>query len=145
LYITLADGRVIFRGPLRPSTAAITGGVESYRRNPNVTALPESWAAGPYQASPIGVAGHAFAGVGTVVRQSWRELIGRPVTLLAIFLLVIATLVGTRCVLGTVVSRIRNLVTAATRCGAGDFSVRADTSGDDELADLGLAFNRMAE
>jgi signal transduction histidine kinase len=145
LYITLADGQVIFRGPLRPSDSAISGGKDFYRLNPNSTALPESWATGPYVAAAIMVNGRVFGGVGLVTRQSWRELIGWKMTLLSISLFAVATLVATRFVFGTVVSRIRNLMDAATRCGAGDFSARADTSGHDELSNLGFAFNRMVE
>lgn len=56
-------------------------------------------------------------------------------------LLVIAWLAGDR----LIVRRVKALVTAADRFGAGDLTVRTRLGGRDELASLGTSFDRMAE
>ena len=55
-------------------------------------------------------------------------------------LLAIAWLAGDR----LIVRRVRALVTAADRFGAGDLTARARLGGRDELASLGTSFDRMA-
>lgn len=48
-------------------------------------------------------------------------------------------------VAGGIVAPVRRLVGAARRVGHGDLDVRVETKGGDEVAELGAAFNEMAE
>jgi signal transduction histidine kinase len=78
------------------------------------------------------------------VPQSWRQLLGWQMAVLAGVLLLFGTGLAGRFVFGSVRRRLSDLEQAAARCGAGDFAARAEESGDDELAALASAFNRMA-
>jgi signal transduction histidine kinase len=146
LYIvTASDQRIILRGNLKPPEDWIAGAIDFYRRNPHPTSIPDSWLSPPLSTSPLVVNGQVAGGVAVVVPQSWRQLIGWKMALLSASLLIVATLLATHFVFGTVRRRVRNLQDAAVRCGAGDFSARAEATGSDELADLAAAFNRMAQ
>ena len=59
-------------------------------------------------------------------------------------LLLAGTGLAGRFIFGSVRQRLGDLEQAARRCGAGDFSARAQESGADELAAFASAFNRMA-
>lgn len=145
LYIiTAADRRVVLRGPMRPSDASIQGALEFYASNPHPATLPESWMTGSYQTAPLVVNGRTAGGVGGLVLQSWRQLIGWKMALLSGVLLLFATALAGHFVFGTLRRRLADLEGAARRCGAGDFSARAQEVGADELSALATAFNRMA-
>jgi len=88
--------------------------------------------------------GLAFASVWATARLMFAS---EHDLLLATVLLLFAA--GMAAVLGAflssgVIDRIRQLETAAHRIGAGELTARADLPGNDELASLGGAFNRMA-
>src|SRR3990172_85574 len=88
--------------------------------------------------------GLAFASVWATARLMFAS---EHDLLLATVLLLFAA--GMAAVLGAFLSsgfidRIRQLETAAHRIGAGELTARADLPGNDELASLGGAFNRMA-
>jgi two-component system, OmpR family, sensor kinase len=143
LYIiTARDGRVILRGPNVPAAPAIAGALEFWAGHPS--SLPESWVTAPFHTSPIVVDGQLVGGVGVVVPLSWRGLIGWKMAVLAGVLLLAGTALAGRVIFGGLRVRLGDLEQTAERCGAGDFSARALESGDDELAALAKAFNRMA-
>jgi signal transduction histidine kinase len=145
IYIILSAGqRVVLRGPVRPSDADIRGGQEFYRNNPHPPSLPESWVTGPLRVAPIVVHGAVAGGVGGIVLQSWRELIGWRMAFLSAALLLLATFIGGIVVFGTIRRQLSDLEGAVGRFGGGDFDARADESGADELARLAAAFNQMA-
>jgi two-component system OmpR family sensor kinase len=144
LYIiTARDGRVILRGPNVPAAAAVAGALEFWAGHP--TALPESWRTAPFHTAPIIVNGQLTGGVGVVVPMSWRGLIGWRMAVLAGVLLLLGTALAGRVIFGSLRERLSDLERTAQRCGAGDFAARARESGNDELAALATAFNRMAE
>jgi two-component system OmpR family sensor kinase len=143
LFIDIArHNQVVLRGPARPPAPAIAGAREFWAARP--TTLPENWMTGPLHVTPIMVGGRLAGGVGVVVPQSWRQLLGWQMAVLAGVLLLFGTGLAGRLVFGSVRRRLSDLEQAAARCGAGDFAARAEESGDDELAALASAFNRMA-
>jgi len=143
LYIVLArDGQIVLRGPNQPTADSIVGIREFYSRHP--TSLPESLITGPYAVSPIVVRGELAGGVGVIVARSWRELLGGRMMMLSVALLFIGTGFVSWFIVGSLRRRLTDLESAARRWGAGDFAARAHTEGDDELAALATAFNRMA-
>ncbi|MFN7982657.1 MAG: HAMP domain-containing sensor histidine kinase [Vicinamibacterales bacterium] len=145
LYIiTSADRKVILQGPLKPSDINIQGALEYWTANPNPDALPESWMSGPYQTAPIVVHGRIVGGVGGIVIDSWRQLIGWKMALLSGGLLLFATGLVSYVVFGAMRRRLENIERAAIGIGAGDFASRADESGSDELTAVARAFNQMA-
>jgi len=143
LYIiTARDLRVILRGPNTPADAAVAGALEFWAGHP--AALPESWRIAPFHTAPLMVNGQLAGGVGVVVPTSWRGLIGWKMAVLAGALLLVGTALAGRVIFGGLRARLVDLERTAQRCGAGDFAARALESGDDELAALATAFNRMA-
>jgi two-component system OmpR family sensor kinase len=143
LYIIMArNAQVILEGPNAPVDAAVAGAREFWAGHP--TALPESWRTAPFHTSPVIVNGQLAGGVGVVVPTSWRGLIGWKMAVLAGVLLLLGTALAGRVIFGSLRERLSDLERTAQRCGAGDFAARARESGDDELAALATAFNRMA-
>jgi len=145
LYIiTAADRKVILQGPLKPSDLSVQGALEFWTANPHPDVLPESWTTAPYQTAPIVVQGRIVGGVGGIIIDSWRQLIGWKMALLSGALLLFATGLGNYLVFGTMRQRLENIERATSGIGAGDFASRADESGADELSAVARAFNRMA-
>ena len=72
------------------------------------------------------------------------QRINRAAYLAALFACGVALLAGLGLSYG-LVRPIRSLIQAAGRLGQGDLSQRVEVSGNDEMAALGQAFNRMAE
>jgi two-component system OmpR family sensor kinase len=143
LFIDIArSNQVILRGPAQPSQAAIAGARDFWAGSP--TAVPESWITGPLHVTPIMVGGRLAGGVGVVVPQSWRQLLGWKMAVLSSVLLLFGTGLAGQFIFGSVRRRLNDLEQAAQRCGAGDFTARAQESGADELAAFASAFNRMA-
>ena len=136
------NSQVVLRGPNRPPQGDIDGAREWWTRHP--THLLDSWVTGPYQGAPIMVNGELAGGVGVVVVRSWRELLGGRMAILSIALLFAGTGLAGWFIIGSLRRRLSDLEDAAARCGAGDFGARANEAGDDELAALAGAFNRMA-
>jgi signal transduction histidine kinase len=137
------NGLPILRGPLRPPEAAIESGREFFHDNPHPSALPDSWLMG-FHATPIRANGQIVGSIGAVAPQSWWMLIGWNMLALSAALLLLATGVAGRFVFQPLRRRLTDLEHAAERYGAGEFGVRADEHGGDELAALAAAFNRMA-
>jgi signal transduction histidine kinase len=143
LFIDIArHNQVVLRGPARPPEPFIAAAREFWAASP--AALPENWMTGPLHVTPIMVGGRLAGGVGVVVPQSWRQLSGWKMAVLAGLLLLFGTGLAGRFIFGSVRRRLSDLEQAARRCGAGDFRARAEESGDDELAAFASAFNRMA-
>ena len=142
--VTARDGQSYFRGPLRPPEASISGAREYYQDNPRPAALPESWITSDYQVTPMLVNGAIAGGVGAITVQSWKQLIGWRMALLSAALLLLASGMAGFFVFGPVRRQLTDLESVARRYGAGDFAVRAQESGAEELAALAAAFNRMA-
>jgi len=143
LYIIMArNTQVVLSGPDRPLEAFVVAAREYWAGNP--TTLPDSWITGPFHTTPIVVGGRLAGGVGVVVPQSWRHLMGWKMAVLGGVLLLVGTGLAGRFIFGSVRQRLGDLEQAARRCGAGDFSARAKESGADELAAFASAFNRMA-
>jgi two-component system OmpR family sensor kinase len=143
LYIIMArNTQVVLSGPDRPAEAFVVAAREYWAGNP--TSLPDSWITGPFHTTPIVVGGKLTGGVGVVVPQSWRHVMGWKMAVLGGVLLLVGTALAGRFIFGSVRVRLGDLEQAARRCGAGDFSARAQESGSDELAALASAFNRMA-
>lgn len=143
LYIIMArNTQVVLSGPDRPADAFVVAAREYWAGNP--TSLPESWITGPFHTTPIVLGGRLVGGVGVVVPQSWKHLMGWRMALLGGVLLLAGTALAGRFIFGGVRGRLSDLERAAQQCGAGDFTARAHESGDDELAALASAFNRMA-
>jgi two-component system OmpR family sensor kinase len=143
LFIDIArHNQVVLRGPARPPESVIAGAREFWAASPTV--LPESWMTGPLHVTPIMVDQRLSGGVGVVVPQSWQQLLGWKMAVLAGVLLVFGTGLAGRFIFGDVRRRLSDLEQAADRCGGGDFAVRAEESGNDELAAFATAFNRMA-
>lgn len=86
-----------------------------------------------------------FAPIAGSVRQSMEERI-YGATLQAIGFVVIAALLGGLLIVHTIVRPLRRLSNATLAIAQGDFSQRVPVpKGRDEIQDLALAFNRMAE
>jgi signal transduction histidine kinase len=134
--------QVVFRGPERPPDADVAGWREFWTKHP--ARLADSWVTGPYKGAPIVINGELAGGVGVVVVRSWRELLGGRMVLLSIVLLFAGTGLAGWFTVGNLRRRLSDLESAARQYGAGDFGARANEEGDDELAALAAAFNRMA-
>jgi signal transduction histidine kinase len=142
LFIDLVrNNQVVLSGPARPSATVVDGAREFWDTHP--AALPESWLTGPFHVAPILVRGRLAGGVGVVVPQSWQQLFGWEMAVLAGVLLLLGTALAGRFIFGGLRARLTDLERAALQCGAGDFTARANESGADELAALASAFNRM--
>lgn len=143
LYIGLArNGQVVLRGPDRPSEASIAAASEFWSQHP--TAVPDSWITGPFHTTPLLVRGRVEGGIGVVVPESWKQLVGWKMVATGVGLLLAGTGVAAAFIFGGVRRRLNDLEQVAQRCGAGDFTARAPESGADELAAFASAFNRMA-
>ena len=143
LFIVLErDAQVVLAGSERPPATVIDGAREFWEAHP--AAIPDSWLTGPFQVAPLVVNGKLAGGVGVFVPQSWQQLLDRRMALLSGALLILGTGLAGGFIVGGLRRRLRDLERAARRCGAGDFSARAVEAGDDELAALASAFNRMA-
>ena len=74
--------------------------------------------------------------------SAWKQLMGYGlVGLIVVFATMTAALFITR----SIARPVRLLNSAAEQFGGGNFSVRAPSSGDDEMSRLGSSFNAMAE
>jgi len=74
--------------------------------------------------------------------SAWKQLMGYGlVGLIVVFATMMAALFITR----SIARPVRLLNSAAEQFGGGNFSVRAPSSGDDEMSRLGSSFNAMAE
>jgi signal transduction histidine kinase len=145
LYIGMAQNagaQVVLRGPDRPPESSVAAVREFWAGKPVV--MPESWVTGPFHTTRLVVDGKLTGGVGVVVPRSWQQVIGWKMALMGALLLLAGTGLAGRFVFGSVRRRLADLERAARRCGAGDFSARAQESGADELAAFATVFNRMA-
>jgi signal transduction histidine kinase len=143
LYIGLArNGQVVLRGPDRPSEASMAAASEYWSQQP--AAVPDTWITGPFHTTPLLVRGRVEGGVGVVVPESWKQLVGWKMVATGVGLLLAGTGVAAAFIFGGVRRRLNDLEQVAQRCGAGDFTARAPESGADELAAFASAFNRMA-
>jgi diguanylate cyclase (GGDEF)-like protein len=77
------------------------------------------------------------------LRRSARDL--SAIALAVSYIIVILSFAVARVTLAKVVRPVEALVTAAERIAEGDLSARAPVGGDHEVAQLGAAFNRMAD
>jgi diguanylate cyclase (GGDEF)-like protein len=107
--------------------------------------LSRSLGSGDCNVCHFGVAGQLHLVVDSP--QSPGEVAGATQAAVAGVLLVTGALaLATALSLRQVLTRpLRRLAGAMARAEAGDLSVRAETSGDDEIAQLGRSFNRMLE
>jgi signal transduction histidine kinase len=143
LTVNVARGnKEAFRGPSRPPENEAAGAREWWSRPQ--TKLLDSWMQGPYRGAPIMVNGQLAGAVGVVVVRTWRELLGARMIMLSMALLLVGTGLVGWLIVGNLRRRLSDLEDTARRCGAGDFAARANEQGDDELATLAAAFNRMA-
>ncbi|WNK00405.1 SpoIIE family protein phosphatase [Thalassospiraceae bacterium LMO-JJ14] len=112
----------------------------------------EVWAFGPVGATngavyhiavsfPAGIINAASEKVEAVVQQSYRDQLRTAI----VFALIAGLIAAALAVFGakTLTSPVRRLHEAAARLARGDFSVRIQKPGGDELGDLGRDFNRM--
>ncbi|HEX4346039.1 MAG TPA: HAMP domain-containing sensor histidine kinase [Vicinamibacterales bacterium] len=141
--VNLAGGsRDAFVGPNRPPDNDTQAFREWWARPQ--TRLTDSWVQGPYKGAPIVVNGQLTGGVGVVVARTWRELLGARMLMLSVALLLAGTGLVGWLIVGNLRRRLSDLEDTARRYGGGDFTARANEQGDDELATLAAAFNRMA-
>ncbi len=112
----------------------------------------EAWAFGPagttsnaaYHiavAFPTGIIDEARTRVGETVQQSYRAQLHTAI----VFALIAGLIAAGLAVFGakTLTSPVRRLHEAAAKLARGDFSVRIENTGGDELGDLARGFNRM--
>ncbi len=143
LFIGLEhNSQVVLSGPDKPPAGVVDGAREFWEGHP--AAIPDSWLTGPFQVAPLIVRGQLAGGVGIYVPQSWQLLLDRRMAILSGVLLIAGTGLAGGFIVGGLRRRLRDLERAARYCGAGDFTARAVETGDDELAALAAAFNRMA-
>src|SRR5690606_6028024 len=74
-------------------------------------------------------------------KQSWQQGIQG----MALFITVIVLLVGMYELQGSVISPLQELVGATERFRAGDLSARVNYRSEDELGQMALSFNAMAD
>src|ERR1700730_4377765 len=99
LFIDLVrNNQVVLSGPARPSATVVDGAREFWDTHP--AALPESWLTGPFHVAPILVRGRLAGGVGVVVPQSWQQLFGWEMAVLAGVLLLLGTALAGRFIFG---------------------------------------------
>ena len=144
VYVVMKDGRQAANSPapLSPAiraqaTAALAGAAP-----PASVAGPT----GPVVTAPVQIGGELR---GLVVlpppppRGPFSE-VGRLLSLPGTLMLFAAAAVVGAVIFVPLRRRLRGLEAAAGRIGAGDFAVRADDAGHDEIAGLAGAFNRMS-
>lgn len=102
----------------------------------------------PFVTAPVQVSGALTGVVVLPPRPSpnpfAREL-GRLATVPGIVLLGVLAVVAAAFIFEPARRRLRALENSARRLGSGDLTARAEVTGGDEVAALGLAFNRMAD
>jgi two-component system, OmpR family, sensor kinase len=108
--------------PSMPTPLIVTAPVQVRNELRGIVVLPP-----PVGASPLA--------------RSIQRLVSLPGTAI----LIIATLIAAPLVFGPARRRLRALEAAAERLGAGDLTARAPETGEDEIARLAAAFNRMAQ
>lgn len=145
VHVVLRDGREAGNGaaPLNPAVRAqVAAAMDG--REPD--ADPRLGPSGPVVTAPIQVNGVLR---GLVVlpppppRGAFSE-VGRLLSFPGTLLLLGAAAVAGALVFAPLRRRLRALEGVAGRLGGGDFTVRADETGGDEIAGLGAAFNRMS-
>ncbi len=88
--------------------------------------------------------GYVFASSTTVILSSLlREIV--KLIILAILWVMLATLIAVYIISERVISPLRQISRAAKSFAAGKFDVRVDVKGNDEITELAIAFNNMAE
>jgi signal transduction histidine kinase len=141
-YVVMATGDVFYYGDKRPTSSAIAGVLDEFRR-PGFRTMPHRWEAAPYWASAIVVDG-VQKGLVSVVARNFPADLWRPMVLLASTLLVVGTVLASRFIFGPAHRRLMELERTALQLGAGDINARAEESGGDEVASLARTFNIMA-
>lgn len=141
VFAILKDGRVIGS---RPPLSVIDVVITEFHRLRDDDPIPASWEITQYAGRPLTVNGKAIGVLGTVPRTP-LERFGPQVLAIGLGLLTIGTLVSSTVIVGPVRSRLRDLQRAADRLGQGDQTARAREDGSDEVAELALAFNTMAD
>ncbi|MFN7914496.1 MAG: HAMP domain-containing sensor histidine kinase [Vicinamibacterales bacterium] len=106
--------------------------------------IPDSWRLSRFAAAPIVVNGALYGVVATPPPSQWSE-IGAASAISAALLTLLASLVCVRLIVRPVRVRVQTLQEAASRLGRGDLTARAPVAGSDEITDLSLAFNAMAD
>lgn len=135
------DGQVLAStraGELGLRLSALPGQGSAWRRRPVMAAAALAGHPDPRQNVVIGqLAWHPGAGGGDEGGYPWGVQI-----VTALLFLLAASMAGLA--IGTLISRrLERLSAGAVQVASGDFDVEVDASGNDEIADMGRAFNFM--
>lgn len=146
VYLVLRDGREAANTsePLTPSTREH---VRAVLDGDTPDLAPDAGPGGPVVTAPVQRAGilEGLVVLPPPPRRGPFEEVGRLLSLPGTVLLLVSSALAGALLFLPLRRRLRALERAAERLGAGEPGVRADDGGQDEIASLGRAFNRMSE
>jgi signal transduction histidine kinase len=140
VFVVMKDGRTA--GERLPSDEVIRTALNDLRQWP--AHVPSTWETGALRAVGVAVSGRTVGVLG-IVPPTAVERFGAPIAFVGLALLTVGTLISSVVIFGPVHRRIQGLQQAAQRFGAGEFTARAQSDGQDEVAELAHTFNGMAD
>ena len=90
------------------------------------------------------ICGYVFTCSGSITMPSMWEIVARILTGSVLWVL-LAALIAVYFISGRVIAPLREISSAAKRFASGRFDTRVPVRGSDEVAELAMAFNNMAE
>lgn len=140
LFVIMRSGATFGSLPGR----ALTTQVVAELNRSALREVPVTWEQSVFRAAAVMVDAR-LAGIVGGVPPTALERYGPTVLAVVIGVVVAGTLLATAFIVRPLRRRLRSVTTAAQRLGTGDFSARASRDGADEVTDLAMAFNFMAD
>lgn len=141
-FVIMKNGRVAGRSRPRPGLVNIVvGGLNDLKPG---QAFPPAWERSDFGGAPVVVNGAIVGALGIVPRTAF-ERFGSVIVGIAAVLIAVATLFLSAVIVKPIRARIADLQEAAAKLREGDSTARAHEEGADEVTELAVGFNAMAD